>query len=314
MKNIICWLSLVDKALHNALPVSDLPLFEACVENILNRQVSGGGFAQRAGDGFRPDATAWSVLALSEEGLYHDVVEKACRHLSQKQLSDGRVPIYDGCNEAYWPTPLAILAWKKTGGFKKEIELAVKFLLETWGINFPREKDSPLGHDPSIRGWPWDENTFSWIEPTSMGVLALKAVGFAGHDRVKEAVRMILDRQLPSGGWNYGNTSVFNRELLPMPEHTGQALCALSGFVQYSEVEKSIEYARQQIPHLHTPLSFCWCSFGLAAWSIKQNNVQERVLEILSLQNKYGLYDTTLLAQLVIAYKTNGDFLKMIMS
>ena len=33
--------------------------------------------------------------------------------LSQKQLSDGRVPIYDGCNEAYWPTPLAILAWGK---------------------------------------------------------------------------------------------------------------------------------------------------------------------------------------------------------
>ena len=65
-----------------------------------------------------------------------------------------------------------------------------------------------------------------------MGILALKAVGFAGHDRVKEAVRMILNRQLPSGGWNYGNTTVFKRELLPMPEHTGQALCALSGFVQ----------------------------------------------------------------------------------
>ena len=86
---------------------------ETCIENILNRQVSEGGFAQRAGDGFRPDATAWSVLALSEEERYRDVVEKACRPLSQKQLSDGRVPIYDGCNEAYWPTPLAILAWGK---------------------------------------------------------------------------------------------------------------------------------------------------------------------------------------------------------
>jgi hypothetical protein len=314
MKNIICWLSLVDNALHNALPVSDLPPLEASVENILKCQVSEGGFIQRPGNEFRPDVTAWSVIALSGERLYNDINEKACRHLAQKQLPDGRVPIYDGCDEAYWPTPLAILAWKRTGGFKTDIDRAVKFLLETWGLNFPREKDSPLGHDSSIRGWSWDEKTHSWIEPTSMSILALKAVSFAGHDRVKEAVRMILNRQLPSGGWNYGNTTVFDRELLPMPEYTGLALCALSGFVQKTAVEKSIEYARQQLPNLRTPLSFCWCCFGLSTWSFSMKNVQERVLEILSLQNKYGPYDTTLLAQLVIEYKTNGDFLKMIMS
>ena len=55
-------------------------------------------------------------------------------------------------------------------------------------------------------------------------------------------------------------------------------------------------------------------AFGLSGLVHQQNNVRERVLEILSLQNKYGAYDTTLLAQLVIAYKTNGDFLRMIMS
>ena len=287
---------------------------ETCIENILNRHVSEGGFSQRAGEGVHPDATAWSVLVLSEDRSYNDVVEKACRYLSQKQLSDGRVPIYDGCDEAYWPTPLSILAWKKAGGFKKESELAVRFLLKTRGYHFKKKEDSPSGHDTSIQGWSWDEKAHSWIEPTCMSILALKIVGYAAHDRVKEAVRMILDRQLPSGGWNYGNTTVFNRELLPMPEYTGQALCALSGLVQYDQVEKSIEYARQQLPHLHTPLSFSWCCFGLSAWSVNLNNIRERVLEILSLQNKYGLYDTTLLAQLVIAYKTNGNFLRMIMS
>jgi hypothetical protein len=34
----------------------------------------------------------------------------------------------------------------------------------------------------------------------------------------------------------------------------------------------------------------------------------------LFLQEKYGAYDTTLLAQLLIAYNTNGDFLGFIMS
>jgi len=287
---------------------------ETCIEEIVSRQATEGGFVQRRDGIPRPDATAWSVLALAGDNRYRDIIEKACHWLTQMQLPDGRVPIFDGCSDSYWPTSLAVLAWKKSGGFEKEIDQAVKFLLENWGIHFPKEKDAPWGHDTSIRGWPWMANMHSWIEPTAMAIIALKALGFAGQDRVREAVRMILDRQLPSGGWNYGNTTMFNRELQPMPEYTGQALCALSGFVQQDKVEKSIEYARRQLIWLHTPLSLCWCYCGLRAWGIDINNLQERVLESLSLQSKYGPYDTTLLAQLAVTYRANGDLLDFVMT
>ena len=99
-----------------------------------------------------------------------------------------------------------------------------------------------------------------------------------------------------------------------MPEHTGQALCALSGYVQVDQVRKSIDYAKDQLSKLRTPLSLCWCIFGLSAWYVDLNDVRERILKCLSLQERFGAYDTTLLAQLVIAYKTNGNFLKVIMS
>ena len=89
---------------------------ETCIDKILSRQVSAGGFTQRPDGDFRPDATAWSILALSGESAYNDIIVKACRHLAQKQLSDGRVPIYDGCDDVYWPIPLAILAWEKANG------------------------------------------------------------------------------------------------------------------------------------------------------------------------------------------------------
>jgi len=283
-------------------------LIDKSIETIMGRSLKGGGFAQRQNGKFRPDATAWSVLALSTGKNFGDLVENACIRLAASQLPDGRVSVAEDLENAYWPTAPAIFAWKSTRGFENEIKRAAKFLVKTSGLHFPREKNSPNGHDTAIRGWSWIENTHSWIEPTSMAILALKATGNAGHDRVQEAVRMILDRKLPPGGWNYGNTTVFNRELSPTPEHTGQALCALSGFVQRSEIAKSIDYLGKEISILQTPLSLCWGLFGLGAWSIKIRGNRERILNSLSLQQRYGPYDTSLLSQLVIAYNTDGNF------
>jgi hypothetical protein len=186
-----------------------------CIEMILSRSVTGGGFAQRPGSGYRPDATAWGVLALPSGDRHRELVENACRRLAASQLADGRVPVAEAFDTAYWPTPLAVLAWKKAARGSAQLESATKFLLETSGLHAPREKNAPTGHDTAIRGWSWIENTHSWIEPTCMAILALKATGNSEHGRVQEAVRMILDRQLSSGGWNYGNTTVFNQELLP---------------------------------------------------------------------------------------------------
>jgi hypothetical protein len=214
--------------------------------------------------------------------------------------------VAEGFAEAWWPTPLAVLAWNAADGFDQPLESAVRFLLDTSGLHAPREPNSPSGHDTAIRGWSWIEHTHSWIEPTCMAVLALKATGHGGHDRVREAVRMILDRQLSGGGWNYGNTTVFDRELLPMPEHTGHALCALAGSVPAAEVERSLAYSRSALPGLQTPFSLCWSWFGLSAWSLTVEDVTARVERCLRLQEKYGAYDTTVLAQLMLAATTGG--------
>jgi hypothetical protein len=56
-------------------------------------------------------------------------------------------------------------------------------------------------------------------------------------------------------------------------------------------------------------MSLCWCIFGLSAWSVDLADVHERVLRCLSLQERLGAYGTTLLAQLVLAYASNGDLI-----
>ena len=63
--------------------------------------------------------------------------------------------------------------------------------------------------------------TFSWVEPTSWCILALKKAApdptaRETADRVIEAERMLADRCCLEGGWNYGNSNVLGKELHPM--------------------------------------------------------------------------------------------------
>jgi hypothetical protein len=289
--------------------LTEVKIIKAAVETVRKRSISEGGFAMYDGESFRPDATAWAVLALEASGSGQHLKNAACQRLARSQLSDGRITVFEGYPESYWPTPLALLAWKKVQGFESQAELATQFLLNTSGKHWSKQKDSASAHDTSIKGWPWIEGTYSWIEPTAMAVLALKSYGFKEHARVREAVRMILDRQLPSGGWNYGNKVVFNKELRPMPGYTGMALTALVGLSDVGQIKLSLDYLTDEIRKLRTPLSLAWSIFGVSAWSDHPVNLHDLILKSLSLQKKYGSYNTELLSQLSIAYFTGGDFI-----
>jgi len=287
-------------------------IIEIALETVQERSLPDGGFALYQGESFRPDATAWAVLSLQSFGGNQNLTTSACRRLAKSQLPDGRLPVIEGHPKSYWPTSLALMAWTKIPGFEQELKRAAEFLLACTGYHQKNPEDTVFGHDTSIKGWPWIENTHSWIEPTSLAVLALKACGYGGHDRVLEAVRMILDRQLPSGGWNYGNTFVFGRELPPIPESTGYGLCALAGNTDPDVVRSSINYLNRVVRGIRTPLALSWSIFGLTAWSSSPLDAQKWVLKSLGLQNKYGSYDTILLSQLIIAYFTSGDLLSLL--
>lgn len=206
-----------------------------------------------------------------------------------------------GHEEAFWPTALSIFAWNGSQVHESQWNQCILFLLKTTGQHRQRQKfDDPSGHDPSIPGWPWIDGTHSWIEPTALAVIALKAVGYGQHARVHEAVRMILDRQLPHGGWNYGNTRVFGRELHPMPESTGAALAGLAGQVEEESVVRGLDYLQGEVPRLRTPISLGWGLLGLAAWHRWPLNGAALVERCLTNQTRYGEYDTSALCLLLL--------------
>jgi hypothetical protein len=282
---------------------------KAAIKKIQNRYLPQGGFSLYGRESIRPDATAWAVLALEACGSARNLSISACRYLAKVQRPDGRLTVIEGQKGSFWPTFLSILAWKKIPGFESELDLALKFLLKTTGKHMPKQIDSPFAHDTSIKGWPWIENTHSWIEPTSLAVLALRVCGYGKHERIQEAVHMILDRQLPSGGWNYGNSLLFGKQLMPIPECTGHALCALADIIEPEVVKSSINYLNREVSGIRTPLALSWSIFGLTAWSNQPLKTLDWILESLALQSKYGSYDTALLSQLLVAYFTSGDLL-----
>jgi hypothetical protein len=276
-------------------------ILNSVVADIERRILPEQGLANHVGGGYRPDATAWAVLAFKTCRKDTDIIQQAQARLAAEQLDDGRVCISLKHPDAFWPTSLAILAWQgSTGNFGSQSR-AVNFLLNTSGRHWERKPDSPAGHDTSIKGWPWIENTHSWVEPTALALIALRTSGYENHPRAIEAINMLLDRQLPEGGWNYGNTTVFGQELNSMPAPTGIALQALAALVPREQIEKSLIYLKTTVENLYTPFVLGWSLLGLSAWNERPTNSQALILSCLKRQKRYGPYATSLLSLLVLA-------------
>lgn len=269
-------------------------------KELSSRLLPDGGILNQSGGRFRVDATAWGILVFGASGGEQSILEKHRARLIREQGEDGRVWIHREHPESYWPTSLAILAWQNSPTSQAAQSRAAKFLLETTGVHYPRKSGEPAAHDPLLKGWPWVGGTHSWIEPTALAVIALKATGHEQDDRVREAIRMMLDRQLSHGGWNYGNTLVFGRELNPMPENTGAALAGLAGEIEPGTVARSLDYLQGEVDRLGTPISLGWGLLGLAAWDRWPSNGLVLVERCLANQSRYGEYDTSALCLLFL--------------
>src|SRR5262249_4343392 len=130
--------------------------------------------------------------------------------------------------ETVTPSSVADVRSRPSSGREQTAsDRALGWLLSTAGET--SEPPPYTGHDTTIPGWPWVAGTHSWVEPTALGRLGLRATGHASDARAGDAVRLLNDRLLASGGCNYGNTVVLGQTLLPHVQPTGATLLALAG-------------------------------------------------------------------------------------
>jgi hypothetical protein len=283
--------------------------FDLCIKQIGKRCLPAGGFSENLHGLYRPDSTAWAVLALAGIREHLSSTNSGRSILAASQSKDGSVAFPDA-QDVYWPTAISVLAWLGSSLFDHATSQALSFLLETSGKHWSYDPQSPVAHDPSIKGWPWVAATHSFVDPTAMALLALNITGHSGHPRFRDGLDMLMNRQLPHGGWNYGNTLVYGKELHPFVDTTGIACTVLAGHIAKEQVSGSIRYLQAEAESSRTPLSLAWALFGLGAWGEFPDKGCTWIEETLKKQTKYGPYGTTLLSLLALAYLCRGDFRK----
>lgn len=243
---------------------------QTTLHRLLTAQDPNGGWGYHARATPCAEPTALACMALSDSPDARLAVENGLQWLAHLQRKDGGVKICEDVPAPCWPTGLAALAWlhPPSAGpdqHRDHIERAISWLCRTKGLPIPPRPDV-FGHDTTLTGWSWVEGTHSWIEPTAYATWALRQAGLAQHKRTTQGIEVMLDRAIPGGGWNYGNTKVLGNQLRPFPGTTGLVLVALAGVPRDKPIDAAIDYLHRELQRIHAPITLSWGLMGLAAW------------------------------------------------
>lgn len=218
-------------------------MIETAIDFLLGAQNEDGGWGSVKGKRSNTEATAFAVMALRafEKGRFNRPLAAGLSWLLQHQKDDGSWPLNDGSKQSSWTTPIAILALLSFQDQGDRALSAARWLLEQEGRK-PGWLASALWRlssvnkmqdlDPYLSGWSWTPGAFSWVEPTSYALMAIKKLksrleGTNVEERIHQGEMLIYDRMCENGGWNYGNSKVLGETLWPYPDVTAVALIAL---------------------------------------------------------------------------------------
>jgi hypothetical protein len=142
------------------------------------------------------------------------------RWLVARQREDGGFGERDGRSDCPTTAALAALVLEDRGRARS----ALRFAIERRGLPLPNARD------PERRAaWGWTSDARSLVEPTARVLLAVKRLTPSDRATRGEALRLFEERQCESGGWNFGNASVYDVDLRAYAQTTAVALIALQG-------------------------------------------------------------------------------------
>jgi hypothetical protein len=238
-------------------PIETAPLVRRLTSLIL----PGGGVPYYPGGGPSAEPALLGLLALSACGAPAESAKPLLAWVAGLQNPDGSLGIRPGQrDQGIWLTAPAAVVFHRYG-LADARDRALGFVTSLKSVTVAN--DPNVRQDNMIVGWPWVRGTFGWVEPTAWSVIALNVCGLGGHARAVEGRRFLLDRQIPSGGWNYGNPGLNDRELLPFWDTTGLALLALSGQPDAGRARPSLELLEKNQAKIASLCGLAWAALGL---------------------------------------------------
>ncbi len=231
-----------------------------------------GGWGYQHGLSSRAEPTSWVLLALSEreEGSSEATsIQRGRDWLLSAQLKDGSWPASTGQMEGCWQTSLACLSLLAGGAPSSAVKNGIRWLCDFWPVehgfwwNLQRRilgRDKDVLQNDFLKGWSWTRGTASWVEPTSLALIALQRCPLEilpsrSARRIQLGEAFLYDRECPDGGWNCGNPVVYG---VPGEAQVGPsvwALLALRKHVERPGNQTGIRWLESRYPHLHSPSS-----------------------------------------------------------
>jgi len=208
-----------------------------------------GGWPYYDGKGSRLEPTCWAMLAHPPSAGRLDDVH--WRYLLSRQRSDGLFSDQQDLPANLSWSALALLALSTLStvpaGPRAKV---VQAIVGAAGVRLP--DSTVFKQNNQLRGWPWMPDTFSWVEPTSWCLVALKKAARLdprfqeeAASRIAEGEQLLFDRSCESGGWNFGNANAFGTNLPAHIPTSAIGLLALQDKAGHPVVAKALAFVEQ---------------------------------------------------------------------
>lgn len=268
-------------------------MIEQVLDNLRRLQNPDGGWGATQGRHSNTEATSLAIAGLKsiDDPAAKQSAAGGTGWLAQRQNQDGSWPLNDVAKEGSWTTALAILALGDSLEQRSGMLRAARWLLEQEGskpgilaelILWVTGKTNVNELNKDLVGWSWVPNSFSWVEPTSYALMALKKVRTALADtnvneRIRQGEAVIYDRMCKGGGWNYGNSKVLDYALWPYPDITAVALIALQDRATEPANRESVQRLREMVKEVDSGLALCWGAICLKLYGQEDIDWKPRI-------------------------------------
>jgi hypothetical protein len=266
---------------HPAAP-SDAQAFRTELRDALERSRNAdGGWAYHASKRSRIEPTCWALLALAQ----------ADGRLPQADIlrvwpqNDGQLREVSGAPANHAFNAIAALTMLMAAPASPLASAIVRRIVASKGVTAPSHEHQR--QDNTLQAWSWVDETFSWVEPTAWCLLVLKQ-GLArgpisgAEPRIAVAERMLVDRACHGGGWNYGNSNVYGRELSPYVPTTAIALLALQDRPGAGVVGEGLDWLQRNALTERSAVSLSLSLICLRAYGISSAPLEDGLLELLA--------------------------------
>ncbi len=248
---------------------------------IIDNQNADGGWGYWPGGASATEPTAFCLLVLDAAGRTERMGD-GLEFLKKIQLPSGGIGFGPADREGGWMAYSALLAFHALGAQAEE-KLLKEWMLrvEDASSRFSSEDRKIIAelfrYDASLKAWPWTPGTNAWVEPTSLFITSLVQTGTPpDEERIQSAVEMLLDRNIASGGWNYGSSFDGFEEAKPSGISTALALLAL-GAAGYSDrhpaVREALGFIDRRLQDEMSPAALAWIILAKKTISPEAENI-----------------------------------------